>query len=106
MTTSFDSLPNKKKIEFWQTVEEKISAVLLTCVSHIAESVVNEVREYLGHNEFGLAWESLCDGIIQSGVKPEKKTQLLMLEIGSVMGCNQQDSFHHNTWKQVVAFFG
>ncbi len=99
--SSFNDLKHDEKIKFWQEIEAKIRKALELCATQIREDVLIEVDEYLMHNELGLAWESLCQALIESYTIPSKLACQLILETGLQMGFNQPTANNYALWQKI-----
>lgn len=100
MSNSFDTLSQSEKIEFWQNIESKIKEALRQCEAQLPAGVVEEVANYLEHNELGLAWETLSGELLMLEVVPPESAQQMMLEAGICMGFKQAEIQNHVLWKK------
>ena len=105
MSNSFNSLTQDKKIKFWKDIEVKINDALELCADHISTDVLERGHEYLEHNELGLAWEILCEELIELNKVPSKSARLLILEAGKRMGFSQPENRGYKLWKSIEALF-
>ena len=106
MTTPFDALTQSEKIKFWQDIETNIDHALTLCEAQISDVAVKDIREYLSHNELGLAWEIFCEELIGSGQAPSNQTGPLILEVGSRMGYDRPQAHRHELWQRINSLCG
>ena len=104
MSSSFDTLSLGEKIEFWRNIENKIKEALGQCEGRLPAGVIEEVSDYLEHNELGLAWEALGGELVTLEVVPESAQQM-MLEVGVCMGFNQAETQNYVLWKKIGSLF-
>lgn len=86
MNPLFGNLTQVEKLAFWQDIAEKLYQALELCQDQINAGMMYEIREYIEHNELGLAWETLCDALDETDEIPPNAAQVLILETGKRMG--------------------
>jgi hypothetical protein len=105
MSSSFDTLSKNEKIAFWQNIESKVREALWQCESQLPAGIIEEVSDYLEHNELGLAWETLGDELTMLEIAPPESVGKMVLEAGICMGFNQVVNQNYVLWKRVESLF-
>ena len=105
MSSSFDTLSRSEKIEFWQSIETKIKGALRQCADWLPAGAIEEVSDYLEHNELGLAWETLGSVLVTLEVVVPKSARQMILEAGICMGFNQAETRNYALWKEIESLF-
>ena len=88
----FKSLNPFQKRKYWNEVNNHISACLTKCDSFISEKIREDVKEYLYHNELGLAAETLADIAIEEDWSLPNETKEEILQIFEIMGYRDRKS--------------
>ena len=104
MPNSFDMLSQSEKIKFWQNIESKIKEALRQCEDQLPASIIEQVSDYLEHNELGLAWETLGGELVTLEVIPESAQQTI-LEAGICMRFDQIESQNYELWRKIESLF-
>lgn len=105
VSDSFRALTRQERTAFWQDVEAKINDALKLCAGCVSSGVVKEVREYLDHNELGLAWDVLCRALLASDAVPPEPARRLLLDAGRQMAFHHPQNPGYALWKNVERFF-
>ena len=66
MRVVFDKLSREEKMPHWEATESEIRRALALVSTRVDPDIVQEVEDYLSHNELGLALESLEYGVAAS----------------------------------------
>jgi uridine kinase len=98
MPCSFDTLTREEKLRFWKDVGGQTGRALELSVDTVSPVARTQVREYLDCNELGLAWETLCDAVLEPGAMPPEEVRDLLLRAGTRMGLGRADSPFHSLW--------
>jgi len=105
MPTPFEQLTQAERMRFWQEIEAKLREALDKCSDRISPQTIEETREYLEHNELGLAWETICEEFVQFDVAASQAVRALILETGKQMSLDDPESHAHDLWKEIVTKF-
>ncbi|HDQ70596.1 MAG TPA: hypothetical protein ENN19_00690 [Chloroflexi bacterium] len=102
MSSSFNTLSQSERVEFWRDIENKIEEVLQQCEGQLTAEVIEEVSDYLAHNELGLAWETLSEELVAQAVLLPESARQLLLEAGSGMGFDQAGTRNYILWRNMA----
>jgi hypothetical protein len=105
MSEEFSALTQEQKRKFWRDIQTLLSSVLEQCAPDLPVGVVVDVRAYLDHNELGLAWETLCEELLEVDVVLESPAQDSFLEAGRRMGFAQPSSATYDRWRTIITHF-
>jgi hypothetical protein len=64
----FSNLTTRQKRAFWAEVEQALHGLLAGLPESFPDVDRDTVRDYLAHNELGLALEHLCDALIEENL--------------------------------------
>jgi len=102
MSSSFNTLSQSERIKFWQDIESKIVEALRQCESHLSADLAEEISDFLGHNELGLAWETLSEELVAQEVPLPMSARQLLIEAGSRMGFDQAETRNYKLWRNMA----
>lgn len=105
MSEWHDAHTQEEKITFWQELQALLYSVLAQCPAGVPTDVVKEVREYVAHNELGLAWETLCEALIEFDEILAAPARHTFLEAGWRMGFAQPASANYDRWITITTHF-
>lgn len=87
------------------TIIEFIQYSLELMESKLDKASINEVRHYLMHNEYEMAFEGLFIEIIKLG-EASNIDLVKSLDIGRALKLDKHSVFEHDFWKKLEDFVG
>ena len=69
----------------WAVLETRLLG-LLAGFATLPTSDTDNIRHYIDHNEFGLAFEMLVDAIVEHGLQPDNAQQVALISVANSMG--------------------
>jgi len=101
MSDPSDKLDRAERIEFWQTIENRLREALRQCERVLSSGADEEISIYLDHNELGLAWESFYAELNDLACKPPVSFLEIIQETGVMMGFNKKENQSGTLWNEL-----
>jgi len=96
----FEKLTKEEKNRYYEEVSRDIWQCVLMCADVFPEGVVEDIRQYLGHNELGLAIESLAYMVIQHEVSISRDVKAAIMRTFSKMGYEEDEPEQYCAYKE------
>lgn len=98
----FDKLSKSEKIAYWNDVEENIYQCLSLCGKSVPPDLAQEIREYLSHNELGVALEFLADMAIEHEWNISDEAKSYILQTFKKMEYDKEETDKYEKWLNAI----
>ena len=88
---SFENLSKSAKLEYWKDIESDILSCLVLADRCVPMDLADQIRDYVSHNELGIALELLADSIVEYDWEVPLEARSLILRTFKKMEYDKSD---------------
>jgi hypothetical protein len=96
----FDKLSKAEKIKYWNDLSHDIWQCVSMCADILPNGLANDIREYLDHNELGIALELLADMAIDHELPISRDAKAAILRTFAKMGYEKDEPEQYHSYKE------